>query len=88
MFIGKTPALGRGKATDFGTFPRLALAAATVCLALLEPLISATGVVLVTAGWAAAIAADLTWRMPSRLRDITADPLSFFGRAADDTPAK
>jgi low temperature requirement protein LtrA len=87
MFIGKTPALGHGKATSFGTVPRMALAAATACIALLEPLISATGVVVVTAAWAAAIAADLTWRMPSRLRDITADPLSFFGPRKDDSPA-
>jgi low temperature requirement protein LtrA len=87
MFIGKTPPLGRGKASNFGTVPRLALAALTACIALLEPLISVTGVVLVTAAWAAAIAADLTWRMPSRLRDITADPLSFFGPRKDDSPA-
>lgn len=88
MFIGETPTLGRGTPRKFSTIPRLALVAATACLALLEPLISATGVVLVTAGWAAAIAADLTWRMPSRLRDIAANPLSLFGAAADDPPAE
>jgi hypothetical protein len=66
-------------------------ATATVCLALLEPLISATGVVLVTACWAAAaavVAAGLTWRVPSRLRDLAANPLSYFGTAADDPPAE
>jgi low temperature requirement protein LtrA len=57
---------------------RLAVAAATICLALLEPLISSAGVVAVTAVWAAVIAAWVTWRLPRRLRGVTADPLSYF----------
>jgi len=60
---------------------RAALVAATVCLAFLEPVISATGVVMVTTAWAVAIAVYVTRRLPDRLKGITADPLSFFGAA-------
>jgi low temperature requirement protein LtrA len=57
---------------------RTAVVAATVCLAFLQPAISTTGVVLVTAAWGCAIAAYVTWRFPERLKGITADPLTFF----------
>ena len=65
------------------TLLRLAVAAVTVCLALLEPLISSAGVVLVAAVWAAVIAAWVTWRLPGRLQGITADPFSYFRGAQD-----
>lgn len=55
------------------TLLRVAVAAVTGCLAQLEPLISSAGVVLVTAVWAAVIAAWVTWRLPGRLQGITAD---------------
>ena len=70
-----------------GRFGRLLLAAvvvATVCLAFLRPLVSTAGVVLVTAAWAGAIGAYVTWRLPGRLESIAADPLAFFR----GTPAK
>jgi low temperature requirement protein LtrA len=60
---------------------RWAVAGATACLAFLTPLITAAGVVLVTTGWAAAVAAYETGRAPGRLKDIVADPLAFFRRA-------
>jgi hypothetical protein len=59
---------------------RWAVAGATACLAFLAPLISAAGVVLVTTAWAAAVAAYETWRAPGRIKDILADPLTFFRR--------
>ena len=52
--------------------------AATACLAFLEPLISVTGVVLVATAWACGIAAYVTRDLPARLRDVAADPLSYF----------
>jgi hypothetical protein len=61
-----------------GPLLRAALVAVTACLAFLQPLISTTGVVLVAAAWAGAIAAYVTWRLPGRLRDIAADPISYF----------
>jgi low temperature requirement protein LtrA len=60
---------------------RWAVAGATASLAFLTPLITAAGVVLVTTGWAAAVAAYETGRAPGRLKDIVADPLAFFRRA-------
>jgi low temperature requirement protein LtrA len=51
----------------------------TVGLAFLKPLISTTGVVLVTAAWAVAIAAHASWRTPGRLKGIAANPLAYFG---------
>lgn len=50
---------------------------------LLEPLISATGVLLVITAWAAAIAAYVTWRFPGRLKGVTADPLTYFHPGPD-----
>ena len=44
----------------------------------LEPLISAAGVVMVVAVWAAGIGAFVSRRLPDRLQGVTADPLSFF----------
>ena len=63
----------------FDSLLRVAAGAATACLAFLEPVISATGVVMVTAAWAVAIAAYVTRRFPGLLKDVTADPLSYFG---------
>jgi low temperature requirement protein LtrA len=72
----------RALATDqfprFGQLVRAAATVVTVCLALLEPLISTTGVVMVTAAWTAAIAAYVTWRAPGRLKGIAANPLAYF----------
>jgi low temperature requirement protein LtrA len=62
----------------FGPLRRAAVVAVTVCLAFFEPLISATGVVMVTAAWAVALAVYVTLRIPDRLKDVTADPLSYF----------
>jgi low temperature requirement protein LtrA len=76
-----------GQQSGEGLLARLAIAALTICIALLEPLVSAPGVVLITAAWACAIAGYVTWRLPGRLRDITADPLSYFGPAASRSPA-
>jgi low temperature requirement protein LtrA len=84
MFLGKTPGL-TGKSREFGPLPRLALAAVVVCVALLEPYISAAGVVLVSAVLAIVIAGDLTWRMPGRMQGIAADPLSYFRRDSDSS---
>jgi hypothetical protein len=52
-------------------------------------LISSAGVVLVTAVWAAVIAAWVTWRLPGRLQGVTADPLSYFrpARGGGSSPA-
>ena len=63
----------------FDSLRRAAVAVATACLAFLEPVISATGVVMVTAAWAVVIAAYVTRRFPGLLKDVTADPLSYFG---------
>jgi len=71
----------------FGLLRRVAVVAVTVCFAFLEPLISATGVVLVAAAWAVAIAVYVTRRLPGRLKGVTADPLSYF-RAASGLPAE
>ncbi|HEY0933857.1 MAG TPA: low temperature requirement protein A [Trebonia sp.] len=77
-----------GQQLRFQTLRRLATVGVTLCLAFLEPLISAAGVVLATAALAAAIAADVTYRTPGRLRTITADPLSYFRPGAPAaTPA-
>jgi hypothetical protein len=62
----------------FGPLLRAALVVVTVCLAFLRPVISTTGVVLVTAAWAGVIAAYVTWRLPGRLKGIADDPLSYF----------
>jgi low temperature requirement protein LtrA len=62
----------------WGLLLRAALLVATVCLAFLRPLVSTTGVVLLAAAWACGIAAYVTWRLPGRLRDVAADPLSYF----------
>jgi low temperature requirement protein LtrA len=63
-------------------------AAVTVCIALLEPVISATGVVLVVAVWAAVIAAYVSWHLPGRLQGIAADPLSYFRPRPNSPPAQ
>ena len=70
-----------------GPLLRAALVAVTACLAFLQPLISTTGVVLVAAAWAGAIAAYVTWRLPGRLRDIAADPLRYFRPLPPGDPA-
>jgi low temperature requirement protein LtrA len=61
----------------FGRLLRLLILAATVALALLAQLISAAGVVLVVAVWAAAIGAFVSWRLPQRMAQVTSDPLSY-----------
>lgn len=61
-----------------GPLVNAAVVVVTVCLALLRPLISTAGVVVVAAVWAGAIAAYVTWRLPGRLKGIAADPLTFF----------
>jgi low temperature requirement protein LtrA len=65
----------------FDRLVRLAVLAATVCLAFLEPLISAAGVVAVMALWSAGIAAFVTLRLPQRMQGVAADPLSYFREA-------
>lgn len=62
----------------FGRYLQIAITVATTCLAFLRPVISATGVLLVTAVWAAALAAYVTRRVPERLKGIAADPLAYF----------
>jgi low temperature requirement protein LtrA len=77
----------RAVATDpsmrFGELARMAVVAVTVCVAFLEPLITPTGVLLIITAWAVAIAAYVTWRFPGRLKDVTADPLSYFHPAPE-----
>ena len=75
--MGSRALVGDGRPRS-GPLVRAAVVAVTVCLALLRPAISTTGVVLVTAVWACAIAAYVTWRFPGRLKGVTADPLTFF----------
>jgi low temperature requirement protein LtrA len=53
----------------FGPWPNLALGGVTACVALLEPVISITGVAAV---------AYVTWSAPGRLKGIESDPLSYF----------
>jgi hypothetical protein len=77
-YLLSTRAVADDRSVRFGGLVRTAAVAVTVCLAFLEPLISATGVLLVTTAWAVAIAAYVTWRFPGRLKGVTADPLSYF----------
>jgi low temperature requirement protein LtrA len=70
-----------GRLMRFEPQLRWAVAGATACLAFLAPLITTAGVLVVTTAWAAAVAAYETWRAPGRLKDILADPLTFFRRA-------
>ena len=82
-YLLATRAVATDPSVRFGWLGQLAVVAVTVCVAFLEPLISATGVLLVTTAWAAAIAAYVTWRFPGRLKGVTADPLSYFHPAPD-----
>jgi low temperature requirement protein LtrA len=75
--VGSRALVGGGRERS-GPLLRAALIVVTVCLAFLRPAISTTGVVLVTAAWACAIAAYVTWRFPDRFKGVTADPLTFF----------
>jgi low temperature requirement protein LtrA len=75
--MGSRALVGGGRERS-GPLPRAALVVVTVCVAFLTPAISTTGVVLITAAWACAIAAYVTWRFPDRLKGVTADPLAFF----------
>jgi low temperature requirement protein LtrA len=75
-----------GQPGRFQSLRRYVTVGLTLCLAFLEPVISAAGVVLAAAVLAAAIAADVTWRTPSRLQLITADPLSYFRPPAGPVP--
>jgi low temperature requirement protein LtrA len=81
VYLVGTRVVLTSRLTRFEPQLRWAVAGATACLAFLAPLISAAGVVLVTTAWAAAVAAYETWRAPGRLKDILADPLTFFRRA-------
>jgi low temperature requirement protein LtrA len=67
-----------------GRVLRAAIIPVTVCLGFLGPAISTTGVVVVAALWASAIAAYATWRTPARLQVIKADPLTYFRSAPPD----
>jgi low temperature requirement protein LtrA len=82
-YLLATRAVATDPSVRLGELVRLAVVAVTVCAAFLEPLISATGVLLVTTAWAVAIAAYVTWRFPGRLKGVTADPLSYFHPAPD-----
>jgi low temperature requirement protein LtrA len=75
--LGSRALVGGGRERS-GPLLRGALVVVTGCLAFLRPAISTTGVVLVTAAWACAIAAYVTWRFPDRFKGVTADPLTFF----------
>jgi low temperature requirement protein LtrA len=77
-----------GQPVRFPALRRLITVGLTLCLAFLEPVISAAGVVLVAAVWAAGIAADVTYRTPGRLQTITADPLSYFRAPAGPAPVR
>jgi low temperature requirement protein LtrA len=81
-YLLATRAVATDPSVRFGELARMAVVAVTVCVAFLEPLISATGVLLVTTAWAVAIA-YVTWRFPGRLKGVTADPLSYFHPAPD-----
>ncbi|MCK9897209.1 low temperature requirement protein A [Frankia sp. AgB32] len=76
-YLQSTRSLSTGL-TRFGPLPRLAVVAITVCLAFLEPLVSTTGLVLIVAAWAVAIAAYVTWHAPEHLKNIAADPTVYF----------
>ncbi len=82
-YLLATRAVATDPSVRFGELARMAVVAVTVGLAFLEPLITATGVLLVITAWAAAIAAYVTWRFPGRLKDVAADPLSYFHPAPD-----
>jgi hypothetical protein len=77
-YLTGSRAMTGDKRVRFGPPLHAAVVVGTACLAFLRPLISVTGVVVVAAVWAAAIAAYVTWRAPDRLKVITADPLSYF----------
>ena len=77
FIFGSGTALSGGKA-QIPQLPRTVLIGLTVCLAFLEPVISAPGVVAVAAVWGVVISVYVTWRMPGRLKEFTDDPLSWF----------
>ncbi|MCK9879039.1 low temperature requirement protein A [Frankia sp. Ag45/Mut15] len=54
----------------------------TVCLALLRPLISTLGVLLVATAWAITLAAYVSWRAPERLRQVNDGPRAFLHSSA------
>jgi low temperature requirement protein LtrA len=74
-----TRAVVTGELLGLGRVLGVGVVALTVGLALLEPVVSSTGVVVAAAVWAVAIGAYVSWRLPTRLRTVTADPLSYFG---------
>lgn len=71
-------AFARSDEFRFGRSVQLGILAVTVGLGLLQPFISAAGVVMVVAVWAAGIGAFVSWRLPDRLQGVAADPLSLF----------
>jgi hypothetical protein len=78
VYLVGSRALTTDQFPRLGQLIRAAAVVVTVCLALLRPLISTTGVVLLAAAWAVAIAAYVSWRAPGRLKGIAANPLAYF----------
>ena len=62
----------------FGRLVRIVAVGATVGLALLQPWITAAGVLLVATIWTVMAAALVTWHHPGRLGEVVADPLAIF----------
>jgi low temperature requirement protein LtrA len=87
VFVMSSRVVDTGRLRRYGPLPRLVLGAVTACAALLNPVISTTGVALVAAAWAAAVAAYVTWSAPGRLKGIAADPLSYFRPAEPGPPS-
>src|SRR5262245_16631990 len=63
-----------------GRVVRLAGMAATVCLGLLERVLSPTAVVAAVTLWAVGAGAIVSWRRPGVLSRLSDDPLALFHR--------
>ena len=68
------------RGTVFGRVLRFVGMAATVCLGLLERVLSPTAVVAAVTLWAVGAAAIVSWRRPGVLSRLSDDPLSLFHR--------
>jgi low temperature requirement protein LtrA len=80
VYLVGTQAVVPPRTMRFGRLMRAIAVAATVGLALLQPRLTAAGVLLTATIWTVGAAAFVTWHQPAKLTRAFADPLSVLRR--------
>ena len=76
VYMVGTQAVVPPPAMRFSHLLRIGVITATLAIGLLQPVVTAVGVLVMATVWAVAAAAFVTWQHPARLRQLAVDPLT------------